>query len=72
MTEAEIIQQLRAVRFGRTPSIRSIAIEAGMPRELAYVAMRTGHVPESHRAALAAVIQRVMKGQYYNPRSQGR
>jgi DNA-binding phage protein len=68
MTEAELIQQVRAVRYGRTPSIQSIAQAAGMTRDVLYKAMKSGHLPERHRASLASVMQHVAKGLYYNPR----
>ena len=71
MTETELVSHLRGLRYGRPPSIRSVMLAAGMPRQMAYVAMQTGHIPEAHKAALVSVMQRVIKGSYYNPRSDG-
>ncbi len=71
MTAEQVVQQLRAIRYGRPPSLRSLARAADMSPPKLYEAINTGRLSENHRQALAAALHGVKIVQYENPRSAG-
>ena len=71
MTQEQVIRELRKLRYDRKPSIRSIAIEAGLDRKTLYNVMNTGCLSDATAASLARVLQRANSPAYQKRRSGG-
>jgi sorbitol-specific phosphotransferase system component IIC len=69
MSPDKVVQELRLLRYDRRPSIRSVAIEAGISRRTIYNVLATGHLSQPMAEALGRVLQGAKKPAYQNPRS---
>jgi AraC-like DNA-binding protein len=70
MTEQQVIQWLRQLRYDRSPSIQGVADAAGVSRLTLYRAINSGCLSVSVREAVAAVKQRGSVQAYQNRRSR--
>ena len=70
MTEQQVIQWLRQLRYDRKPSIQGVANAAGVSRRTLYNAINSGCLSEATAKAVAAVSQRVNCPAYQNRRSR--
>ena len=52
MTPEQVVRELRRIRYGRPPSIRAIAREAGICHASVYAIMRSGHCEPYQRDAI--------------------
>jgi cytosine/adenosine deaminase-related metal-dependent hydrolase len=70
MTEQQVIQWLRQLRYDRRPSIQGVADAAGVSRRSLYNAINSGCLSVAIREAVAKVSQREQIRAYQNRRSR--
>ena len=59
LTEQQVVQELRRIRYGRPPSLSSIAKAAGISRVTLYEVINTGAATERLTASLSMALQNV-------------
>ena len=69
MTQEQIVRELRNHRYGRLPTLASIARAAGLSRPTVYEVIKTGQVSDRVGEALARALRGDRIAASHNPRS---